>query len=86
MHKAQFYALLYGDTNPDIQRAGLLRAQAAALRDAGGANADWPKVEALLVDSYTSLHAGIQGARWESCVNRREHTELKDSGKSTWTH
>jgi hypothetical protein len=60
---ADLYALMYGATNPDIQRAGLLRAQAATLRDAGGANADWPGVEALLVDSYSALHQGIQAGR-----------------------
>ena len=60
---ANLYALMYGSTNPDIERAGLLRAQAATLRDAGEPNADWPGVEALLVDSYTALHQGIQAGR-----------------------
>jgi hypothetical protein len=42
-----------------MERAGLLRAQAAALRDEGGANADWEKVEALLVESYQALGKGL---------------------------
>ncbi len=57
---AHLYALIYGQTNPQIERAGLLRAQAADLRDAGGPNAVWPAIEKMLVDSYTALHDGIQ--------------------------
>lgn len=56
---AHLYALLYGKTNADIEEAGLLRAEAAALRDAGGVDADWPAVEELLVKSYTALKRGI---------------------------
>ena len=51
---------MYGAANPDIERAGLLRAQAAALCDAGRENADWVRVEAILVESYSALHKGIQ--------------------------
>jgi len=58
---AGLYGLMYGSMNEDIERAGLLRAQAAALRDEGRDNADWAGVEALLVDSYTALRAGIRG-------------------------
>ncbi len=60
---AHLYALIYGQTNPQIERAGLLRAQAADLRDAGGPDADWPTIEKMLLDSYTALHAGIQAGR-----------------------
>ncbi|HPO12517.1 MAG TPA: hypothetical protein PLI09_03660 [Candidatus Hydrogenedentes bacterium] len=60
---AHLYALLYGQTNPQIERAGLLRAQAAALRDEGGPNADWPAIEQMLVESYTTLRDGIQSGR-----------------------
>jgi hypothetical protein len=56
---AHLYALLYGKTNEDIERAGLLRAQAAALRDQGQQNADWATIEALLLESYTALHTGV---------------------------
>jgi len=52
---AELYAILYGDTRPGFAKAGELRAEAAALRDQGGANADWPKVEALLRESYRAL-------------------------------
>lgn len=60
---AHVYSLMYGETNVQIERAGLLRAQAAALRDAGGRDADWAGVERLLVDSYTALREGIQAGR-----------------------
>jgi len=56
---AALYALLYGGTNAEILQAGVLRAQAAALRDAGGPDADWPAVERLLVESYSALHRGV---------------------------
>jgi hypothetical protein len=57
---ARLYAILYGKTNPDIERAGLLRAQAAALRDSGAARADWAEVERLLRQSYHALASGIK--------------------------
>ena len=60
---ANLYSLMYGTSNPDIERAGLLRAQAAALRDAERTAPDWPQIESLLVDSYTALHAGINPSR-----------------------
>jgi hypothetical protein len=56
---AGLYTELYGESNEAIEKAGLLRAQAGALRDQGGENADWERVEALLVESYTSLLEGI---------------------------
>ena len=34
-------------------------ATAAALRDAGGPNADWPAVERLLNESYAALRRGV---------------------------
>jgi hypothetical protein len=57
---ANLYAELYGQTNQSIQNAGLLRAQAAALRDHGGDNADWQTIEQILLDSYQQLARGIQ--------------------------
>lgn len=60
---AHLYALMYGETNAAIERAGLLRAQAAALRDTGRRNADWLGVERLLRDSYTALRDGIRAGR-----------------------
>lgn len=53
------YSKLYGQTNEHISRAGLLRAQAAAVRDAGGLNADWERIESMLLESYTELRKGI---------------------------
>lgn len=56
---ADLYAELYGTRNDAIERAGLLRAEAAKLRDSGG---DWTRVEDLLVQSHQSLLAGIDAA------------------------
>ena len=56
---SKLYAVIYGSTNANIERAGLLRAQAATLRDEGGRNADWATIEAMLVESYTALKAGV---------------------------
>lgn len=56
---AQEYALLYGRSNPDLERAGQLRAQAADLRDQGGQNADWPRIQGMLEESYAALVRGV---------------------------
>ncbi len=53
------YALFYEVPEDRVHCAGLLRAQAAALRDAGGARADWDAVSHLLHDSYRSLHSAL---------------------------
>ncbi len=53
------YSKLYGASNVHTEKAGLLRAQAAALRDAGGLDADWGTIETMLVESFTELHKGI---------------------------
>lgn len=53
------YSLLYGRTNPDIDKAGLLRAQAAALRDQSGPNTDWNHIQKMLTDSYGALARGV---------------------------
>ncbi len=52
---ARLYTILYGETNPDILEAGLLRAQAADLRDRHG---DWKEIETLLRQSYNALARG----------------------------
>jgi hypothetical protein len=57
---ANLYAVLYGRPNPSFDRAGLLRAQAAHLRDQGGRNADWAQVQKLLQESYRELTDGIR--------------------------
>lgn len=52
---AHLYELLYGDDRPGFYKAGLIRAEAAALRDQGGADADWERIEKMLVQSYKIL-------------------------------
>ena len=56
---AEEYALLYEVPERRVRRAGLLRAEAGALRDAGGAEADWARVGELLRASYRSLSAAV---------------------------
>jgi len=56
---AELYALLYGRDRPSFARAGLLRAQAAAVRDSAGNNADWVQIEDLLHKSYRELEKGM---------------------------
>lgn len=56
---ARLYSLIYGAEHPAFKKAGLLRAQAARLRDIGGKNADWSEIEKLLLKSYRALALGI---------------------------
>jgi hypothetical protein len=49
------YSVLYGSEKPEFAKAGILRAQAAHLRDQGGMNCDWSAVERLLKSSYQTL-------------------------------
>lgn len=56
----ELYGIIYGGDRPEFARAGELRAQAGALRDRGGANADWKKVEELLRESYETLARGVE--------------------------
>ena len=56
---ANLYAILYGEARPGFLKAGRLRAQAAQLRDAGGANASWHEVEMLLRKSYAALSKSL---------------------------
>lgn len=58
---AEEYALLYEVPPARVRRAGALRAEAGALRDAGGSEADWARIEALLRESYRSLDAAVNG-------------------------
>ena len=53
------YGILYGGMKPEFQRTGVLRAEAAALRDAGQENADWKRIEELLKKSYNALVEGL---------------------------
>ena len=52
---AKLYAVIYGAERPEFLEAGVLRAKAAQLRDRGGVNCDWTKVERLLRLSYRVL-------------------------------
>lgn len=56
---SHLYTVLYGASNPQIVQAGYIRAEAAALRDEGGLDADWGRIESMLVNSYTALRAGV---------------------------
>jgi hypothetical protein len=56
---AEEYSLLYEVPIGRVARAGLLRAEAGALRDRGGRQANWQDVGALLRESYRDLHAGV---------------------------
>ncbi len=52
----KLYAILFGATNDRIREAGILRAEAARVRDV---SSDWTEVERLLEQSYRNLIAGI---------------------------
>lgn len=54
------YVVLFGENQPAFERAGLLRAQAAHIRDEGGASCNWGMVEQLLQESYQALEEGIK--------------------------
>ena len=56
---ADEYALLYEAPREQVATAGLLRAEAAALRDARAAKPDWDAIGDLLRQSYRELSAGI---------------------------
>jgi hypothetical protein len=56
---ARLYTLLFGENKQEFEKAGLLRARAAYVRDTGGMNCDWDKVEKLLKKSYRELQKGL---------------------------
>ena len=56
------YALLYETPFEGVLKAGLLRAEAAALRDREAARPDWAAIGALLRDSYRELRATLGAA------------------------
>ena len=59
---AEAYALLYEAPFDDMLKPGLLRAEAAAIRDAQAAAPDWPTIGSLLTESYRQLHANLSKA------------------------
>jgi len=56
---ADEYALLYETTHARVEAAALLRAQAAALRDAQAGRPDWDRIGRLLLQSYSELRAAL---------------------------
>jgi hypothetical protein len=56
---ADEYALLYETTRARVEAAALLRAQAAALRDAQAGRPDWNRIGGLLLQSYSELRAAL---------------------------
>ena len=56
----KLYEILYGYEHPEFMRAGHLRAEAAHLRDEGGDQCDWTRVEELLLQSYQALEKAIE--------------------------
>lgn len=57
---ANLYRTLYGGDHPGFAAAGRLRAEAAALRDAGRGNADWHRIRTLLRRSYAELGRAVR--------------------------
>jgi hypothetical protein len=60
---ADEYALIYEIPRSSMMRAGLLRAQAAALRDQEVEAPDWDSIAGLLTDSYVELHSALNRPR-----------------------
>ena len=56
---AEEYALLYEVPSEKVLQPAILRAKAAAIRDQGGKQANWPIISQLLRESYKSLHAAV---------------------------
>jgi hypothetical protein len=56
---AQEYAALYEVPLVDMIRPGVLRAQAAALRDAQAVQPDWSTIGSILTDSYRELQTRL---------------------------
>jgi hypothetical protein len=56
---AEEYALLYEAPIERVARAGLLRAEAARLRDENAAQPDWEQIGGLLRESYRALLIGL---------------------------
>jgi len=59
---AEEYALLYETAVPRVEQAALLRAQAAALRDAQAQSPDWNRIAGLLLASYRELRLALASA------------------------
>jgi len=56
---ADEYAMLYEVRRALVLRAGVLRAEAAALRDRQAQNPDWNRIATMLVGSYSELYTAL---------------------------
>ncbi|HXT69041.1 MAG TPA: hypothetical protein VN700_04780 [Vicinamibacterales bacterium] len=56
---AELNSQFYGVPKAKVLEASILRARAGKLRDEGGPNANWTEVARLLIESYRTLHAGV---------------------------
>jgi hypothetical protein len=56
---ADEYALLYETSRARVAPAALLRAEAAALRDAQAGQPDWDRIGRLLLQSYSDLRSAL---------------------------
>ncbi len=56
---ADLYRAIYRTDHPAITEAGRLRAEADALAEAGGLDADWHRIRTLLQRSYTALAEAV---------------------------
>jgi len=56
---ADEYALLYETSRARVAPAALLRAEAAALRDAQAGQPDWERIGRLLLQSYSDLRSAL---------------------------
>ena len=59
---AEEYALLYETSVASVTTPALLRAEAAALRDAQATQPDWDRIARLLLQSYTELSLALSTA------------------------
>jgi hypothetical protein len=57
---ADEYALLYEVPRMKVLKAAMLRAEAAALRDAQAGQPDWAAIRRLLIESYAALDAAVR--------------------------
>jgi hypothetical protein len=57
---AEEYSLLYEVPRSCVEESARIRAEAAHLRDQGGAAADWKRIEAMLIQSFMSLSAALR--------------------------
>jgi hypothetical protein len=57
---AEEYAMQYEVPREQVDRAGLLRAEAAALRDSQAASPDWATIGGMLTESYRDLRRGLE--------------------------